>query len=95
LFLIRFFALLVEFLLALLFVRLVFGWLGSALRSLGAGRGMGKPAVRPSQDLVRDRICNTFLPRQSAVVATVGGEPQYFCSSACRDKAVAAVRAAS
>jgi hypothetical protein len=45
-------------------------------------------AVREG-DLVRDRVCNTFLPRESALRATVSGREEHFCSAACRDRALA------
>jgi hypothetical protein len=38
--------------------------------------------------LVRDRVCNTFLPRERAVVATIDGHDEYFCSERCRSKAL-------
>ncbi|HET6371879.1 MAG TPA: hypothetical protein VFG76_01135, partial [Candidatus Polarisedimenticolia bacterium] len=44
---------------------------------------------RPSsggEDLVRDRVCNTFLPRQRAVGLRAGGETLYFCSEDCLAK---------
>ena len=34
--------------------------------------------------MVRDRVCNTFLPRTSALAERVGGETHYFCSESCR-----------
>jgi hypothetical protein len=37
--------------------------------------------------MVRDRVCNTFVPRARALVATIGGRDEYFCSAACRDRA--------
>lgn len=37
--------------------------------------------------LVRDRVCNTFVPSDRAVRATVGGREELFCSTACRDRA--------
>jgi hypothetical protein len=39
--------------------------------------------------LVRDRVCNTFLPRDRALTATIGGRQEHFCSPACRDRAAA------
>jgi hypothetical protein len=39
-------------------------------------------------DLVRDRVCNTFVPRSHALVASVHGEPAFFCSATCRDRAL-------
>ena len=46
------------------------------------------PTSTPMQDLVRDRVCNTFVARERAIVALVNGHEEYFCSTACRDKAL-------
>ena len=35
--------------------------------------------------MVRDRNCNTFVARESAVRALVDGQEQFFCSEQCRD----------
>jgi hypothetical protein len=43
----------------------------------------------PPARLVRDRICNTFLPRERALTARIGGREEHFCSPACRDRAEA------
>lgn len=43
----------------------------------------------PTPALVRDRVCNTFLPRERALRAVVGGREEHFCSTACRDRALA------
>jgi YHS domain-containing protein len=51
----------------------------------------GRPSVRPAEDLVRDRVCNTHVPRSRALVANIDGHEEYFCSKACRDRARAAV----
>ena len=62
-------------------------------------RGLTSPSpARPAQgdaptDLVRDRVCNTFLPREGALVAKIGGREEHFCSAACRDKALALLKA--
>jgi len=34
--------------------------------------------------MVRDRVCNTFLPRSRALVVEEPGETLFFCSEACR-----------
>jgi len=34
--------------------------------------------------MVRDRVCNTFLPRSRAIVEKTGGEEHFFCSDRCR-----------
>ncbi len=43
-------------------------------------------------DLVRDRICNTFIPRERSVRASVHGREEHFCSVTCRDRALADAR---
>lgn len=59
----------------------------------GGGRPAtaGRRAARPTEDLVRDRVCNTHVPRSRALVANIDGHEEYFCSPACRDRARAAV----
>jgi len=91
--LIRLLAILFRFLMALLLVRLGMRALSSWLGPRGAAPGPGKPP--PPEDLVRDRICNTFLPRSRALRAVVGGHEEYFCSAACRDRALLGVSQAS
>jgi hypothetical protein len=60
-----------------------------------------KPAVPGSaspkaiEDLVRDRVCNTFVPRASSLTAAVAGREEHFCSAACRDRALQEVSRAS
>ena len=66
----------------------VAGWLISRLirggirptRSAAPGRGR----TRREGEMVRDRVCNTFVPRSSALVERVGSETHYFCSESCR-----------
>jgi hypothetical protein len=52
-------------------------------------------APRVIEDLLLDRVCRTYVPRSRAVLARVSGRDEAFCSSACRDKALAAVGRAS
>ncbi len=66
-------------------VVVVAGWLISRLirgATRPAARGRGQ--TRREGEMVRDRVCNTFLPRSSALVERVGGETHYFCSERCR-----------
>lgn len=35
------------------------------------------------EELVRDPVCEKYLPRSMAVSARVGGETRLFCSDAC------------
>ena len=74
---------LVRFLLFLLLARLVV----RALAPLAVSRPQAAPPQRTAGELVRDRICRTFFPRDRAVRATIGGEEQLFCSAACADRA--------
>jgi hypothetical protein len=43
----------------------------------------------PPAVLVRDRVCNTFLPRDKALTVMVDGREEHFCSTTCRDRATA------
>ena len=88
----------VEFLVILLIVRLV---LRAVVGFFAAPAGDRQQAQRPEAkglegvDMVKDRVCNTFIPRGQAIAARVGGDEEFFCSAGCRDKAVAALRRAS
>jgi hypothetical protein len=78
---------LIRFLFVLLVVRLLGRFLAGVLRRPATpGAGPGAAA-----DLVRDRVCNTFLPRERALKALVAGHEEHFCSQACRDRALAGV----
>ena len=57
------------------------------LRLFAAGR-RARPAA-PGTDLVRDRVCNTFVPRDRALAGEVAGRIEHFCSAACRERALA------
>ena len=35
--------------------------------------------------MVRDRVCNTFLPRGRALSTRLGSEEFFFCSERCRE----------
>ena len=52
-------------------------------------RETGAPAAGAGRVMVRDRVCNTFLPRDRALTAVIHGEEAHFCSPACRDRALA------
>lgn len=80
---IRGLVLVVRFLFWLLVIRLAFRAAASFFRPRTEA-----PKKRIAAELVRDRMCNTFVPRDRAVVATVGGKSEYFCSAACRDRAL-------
>jgi hypothetical protein len=76
---------LVRFLMIVFIVRLVSRGIG---RAVVAGRGAAAPDPAPGvTELVRDRVCNTYVPRPRAVRALIGGHEQLFCSQACADRA--------
>ncbi len=85
-----FLAYLFRILFVLLLIRLVLRGIASWVRGQQA-----KPAeagrAGADMELVRDRICNTFVPRKSALRATLAGREEYFCGPACRDRARAAL----
>jgi hypothetical protein len=76
-------ATIVRFLFVLVVLRFLFRAAASLFRPREAA-----PKVKPSADLVRDRVCNTFVPQDRALRADVGGKAEYFCSAACRDRAL-------
>ena len=66
---------LLRILLVLLVIRLVGRFVsGGGPRLSRPGRGAGPGPRLASRELVRDRVCNTFVARDRALVATVDGE---------------------
>ena len=48
---------------------------------------LGKTPPKPvGGQMVRDRICDTFLPRDRAIELRRGEERLFFCSTECRDR---------
>ncbi|MBP7794261.1 MAG: YHS domain-containing protein [Candidatus Saccharicenans sp.] len=39
-----------------------------------------------SKVMVKDEICNTYIPEDEALKEVKGGHTYYFCSEACRQK---------
>jgi hypothetical protein len=81
----------VRFLIALFFLRLILHTLADLLKS----RAPRKKPRALHAELVRDRMCNTYIPRANALVARVGGREEAFCSPACRDRALSEMARAS
>ncbi len=79
-------------LIRLLFIFLLFGVLVrsvlSWLHSLVPQPTERREPPRAGVTLVRDRICNTFVPRERALTATIAGREEFFCSEACRARAL-------
>jgi len=75
----------------LLWLLALFGaiWAVRRLFSGGNPRAQGggpRPAVpqRGEDEMVRDRVCNTFLPRSRALTVTAEDGEHFFCSERCR-----------
>jgi hypothetical protein len=67
----------------LLLVRFVLRFVAAVVQGY-----QGAPARHPpATDMVRDRVCDTFVPRSRALMAVVDGREQHFCSPECRDRA--------
>lgn len=69
---------------------LIFLILRASVASLIAGlRGSARPpAGRPAlrDELVKDPVCETYIPRRKAIARSIGGATNYFCSVACADR---------
>jgi len=74
-----------RFVVAILLVRIGLRFIAGVIR------GLREPPLEAARgvDMVRDRVCNTFVPRAAALTAVVGGHEMHFCSAACRDRALA------
>lgn len=80
---IRFLVLALVGLLVFLLVRAVV----AALVSGVSGRARGARAPRALRDeLVKDPVCETYVPRRSALTRTAGGATYYFCGPVCAEK---------
>ena len=47
------------------------------------GRARRKAELVRGKLMVRDPVCDTFIPRDSAIAQTIQGETVYFCSEIC------------
>ena len=67
---------------------LIAWWFVRRLLRARSGFAAGpRPTMRGSPrrgEMVRDRECNTYLPRESAIALEQAGQTHYFCSEACR-----------
>lgn len=53
------------------------------------GRGGSAAGPMGAGEMVRDRVCNTFIPKAGALTLREGGEEHHFCSENCRRKWIA------
>lgn len=77
----RFLALAVLVFVAFLVVRASVASFMAGVR--GTPRNGGRLA---RQELVKDPVCQTYVPRRSAIARTAGAATYYFCGPACAEK---------
>lgn len=73
------------FAVAILVLRRWAGALASAAGRRTDGAPHGDPR-RGATEMVRDKVCNMFLPKDRALSLESSGEVLYFCSEACRSR---------
>jgi YHS domain-containing protein len=61
---------------------------------LAPHRPARRQANRPQSSgvMVKDETCNTYLPREEAILEKAEGKEYYFCSQECRKKFLEQVR---
>ncbi len=73
-----------------LVVYIFFGYLIFGIIRLLSRSGRPKQRVEPprqvSGTMVKDEVCNTYLPKEEAIQARSNGRDVYFCSKECRRK---------
>jgi YHS domain-containing protein len=75
---------------------LLLSWLVIRRIVLGSRRADARPgSPRFEGAMVRDRVCETFLPRSGALRLVQGGEEHFFCSEGCRSRFLASRSVAS
>jgi YHS domain-containing protein len=73
---------LVRIMIVLLAVRFVLRFIAAVVQGY-----RGAPRREAATDMVRDRVCDTFVPRTRALMAVIDGREHYFCSPECRERA--------
>ena len=71
---------------------LIFLIVRASVNSFLAGlRGGPRSAPRRAglDELVKDPVCETYIPRRKAISRGSGPDTRYFCSAACADKYLA------
>jgi YHS domain-containing protein len=62
----------------------------ATVRAFLAGLGVGGRSAAPRRagvdQLVKDPVCETYIPRRKAISRGSGPATRYFCSAACADK---------
>jgi uncharacterized protein len=55
-------------------------------RTLGRVSRRPPPPKQASGLMVKDEVCNTYLPKEDAIKEVREGKEHYFCSTSCRQK---------
>jgi YHS domain-containing protein len=55
-------------------------------QSIGKAASRAGTTRRERGTMVKDEICNMYLPREEAVLEVVDGKEHFFCSDDCRRK---------
>lgn len=63
-----------------------FMWFWRRLQAAALQQRRTEPGNKTSEAMVRDRICQTFLPRADALKLEKDGKTYFFCSTSCRDR---------
>jgi uncharacterized protein len=74
----RFLVILFIIYVAYLFVRIV--------RAMTRARTAPKPRPESQGMMVKDEVCNTYIPREEAIREVRGGREYFYCSEECRRK---------
>lgn len=80
---VRFLALLILAALVFLVLRATVRAFVAGLRGTPTGRAGGRA---PLDELVKDPVCETYIPRRKAIARGSGTATRYFCSAACADR---------
>jgi uncharacterized protein len=75
----------VRFLL-LVFLAYVIYLVLKSFRSLGRRPQPAQRRPRSSGVMVKDEVCDTYVPREEAIRETIDGKEYYFCSKECHKK---------
>ena len=80
------------FLLLLALARALLRFFGGVIQgATGQATGAGpRPASPPPTRMVQDPVCGTYVVPGKAITVSRGGQSQFFCSDACRQKYLAA-----
>ena len=68
------------------FLAYIVYWLYRFFKVLNKGSKTPKAVKQPSGIMVKDEICNTYLPKEDAYKEEYAGKDYYFCSQECRQK---------